>query len=56
MDNSNLLIFVICAFALGVVLIMNKDNIHPRLKRGLALTTAIMIAVAFGLIIYSFLA
>ncbi|MGG6313432.1 hypothetical protein [Paenibacillus macerans] len=56
MDSSNFLIFFICAFALGIVLILSKDNIPPRLKRGLALFTVIMIAVAFGLMVYSFVA
>ncbi|WP_187377854.1 hypothetical protein [Paenibacillus senegalimassiliensis] len=56
MFNSSLLIFVICAFAMGVVLIMSKDRIDPRFRRGLAITSIVMITLAFGLIIYSFLA
>lgn len=55
-SSSSILIFIICAFALAVILIMNKNKIHPRLKRGLALTALIMVVVSFGLIIYSFLA
>lgn len=55
MDSSNLLIFIICAFALGLVVIMSKNNIPPKLRRGLALTSAIMVALAFCLMIISFL-
>ncbi|WP_334073356.1 MULTISPECIES: hypothetical protein [Paenibacillus] len=53
MDNSNLFIFIVCAFALGVVLILSKNNIPPRFRRGFALTAVIMIAAAFILMIYS---
>lgn len=53
MDNSNLFIFMICAFALGVVLILSRNNVPPRLRRGFALTAVIMVAVAFILMIYS---
>ncbi|CAM4358942.1 hypothetical protein U9M73_03060 [Paenibacillus phoenicis] len=56
MDTSNLLIFIICAFALGVVVILNKDRLEPRLRRSLALASVVLIALAFGLMIYSFLA
>ncbi|MNO52372.1 hypothetical protein D3C76_427900 [compost metagenome] len=54
MDTSNLLIFIISAFALGVVIIMAKDRIPGKLRRGLALTATIMVALAFCLMIYSF--
>lgn len=53
MDNSNLFIFMICAFALGVVLILSRNNVPPRLRRGFALTAVIMVVVAFILMIYS---
>lgn len=52
--SSNLLIFIISAFALGVVLIMSRDRIPAKLRRGMALTATIMVAVAFCLILYSF--
>lgn len=55
MDTSNLLIFIICAFALGIVVILNKDRLEPRLRRSLALASVVLIALAFGLMIYSFL-
>lgn len=55
MDTSNLLIFIICAFALGIVVILNKDRLEPRLRRGLALASVVLIALPFGLMIYSFL-
>lgn len=56
MDSSSLLIFIICAFALGAVVILNKDRLEPRIRRGLALASVVLIVVAFGLLIYSFLA
>lgn len=56
MDNENLVIFIVVVLCLGAVLIMGKDKVPPRLKRGMALTAVIMIALAFVFIIYSFLA
>lgn len=53
MDNSNLLIFVICAFALGVVLILTKNNIPPKLRRGSAIAALVMVATAFIMMVYS---
>lgn len=52
MDSSSLLIFIICAFALGVVLILSKNNIPPKLRRGFAITALVMVAVAFLLLVY----
>ncbi|GGH15763.1 hypothetical protein [Paenibacillus segetis] len=54
MDSSNILIFIISAFALGGVVVMSKNNIAPKLKRGLAITTLLFVVVAFCLIVYSF--
>jgi mannose/fructose/N-acetylgalactosamine-specific phosphotransferase system component IIC len=54
MDTSNILIFIITAFALGAVVVMTKNNIPPKLKRGLAITTIFMVVAAFSLIVYSF--
>ncbi|WP_054940016.1 hypothetical protein [Paenibacillus ihuae] len=56
MDNENLVIFVIVVLCLGAVLIMGKEKVPPRLKRGMALTAVILIALAFIFIIYSLLA
>ncbi|WP_435921718.1 hypothetical protein [Paenibacillus sp. DYY-L-2] len=52
MDSSSLLIFIICAFALGVVLILSKNNIPSKLRRGFAITALVMVAVAFLLLVY----
>lgn len=54
-QSSSLLVFIISAFALGIVLILTKDNIPPKLRRGSAITAIIMISVAFILMIYSYL-
>jgi hypothetical protein len=56
MDNESLVIYVIVVLCLGAVLVMGKDKLPPRLKRGMALTAVIMIALAFIFIIYSMLA
>ncbi|MEK5236397.1 hypothetical protein NST99_11975 [Paenibacillus sp. FSL L8-0470] len=56
MDNENLVIYVVVVLCLGAVLIMGKDKMPPRMKRGMALTAVILIALAFVFIIYSFLA
>jgi len=55
MDSSSYLIFIICAFCLGLVLILSKNSVPPKLKRGLAITAIVMIVTAFILIVYSFL-
>lgn len=54
MDNSNLFIFIISSFALGVVIILSRDRLPDKMKRGLALTATIMVMLAFCLMIYSF--
>ncbi|WP_410511825.1 hypothetical protein PaeBR_17435 [Paenibacillus sp. BR2-3] len=56
MDTENLTIYVIVVLCLGAVLIMGKDKVPPRLKRGMALTAVILIMLAFVFIIYSLLA
>ncbi|MGN7760669.1 hypothetical protein [Paenibacillus sp. sgz5001063] len=56
MDNENLVIFIIVVLCLGAVLVMGKEKVPPRLKRGMALTAVILIAMAFIFIIYSLLA
>ncbi|WP_167374752.1 MULTISPECIES: hypothetical protein [Paenibacillus] len=56
MDNENLVIFIIVVLCLGAVLIMGKEKVPPRLKRGMALTAVILIAMAFIFIIYSLVA
>ncbi|RCX21740.1 hypothetical protein DFP94_102497 [Fontibacillus phaseoli] len=54
MDSSNLLIFIICAFALGIILILSRNNIPPKLRRSFAITALVMVVIAFGLLVYSF--
>ena len=33
MDSSNLVIFTISSFALGAILLMTKNSVHPKFKR-----------------------
>jgi len=56
MDTENLTIYVIVVLCLGAVLVMGKDKMPPKFKRGMALTAVIMIMLAFVFIIYSLLA
>nr|WP_249435864.1 hypothetical protein [Paenibacillus sp. Marseille-Q4541] len=51
--SSNILIFIVSAFLLGVVLIMKRDSVPQRLRRPLAIASILMISFAFFLIIYS---
>ncbi|MBP2001308.1 hypothetical protein J2Z69_002351 [Paenibacillus shirakamiensis] len=54
-DYTRIAVFIVVAFALGLVVIMNKNNIPPRLKRGIALSAAVMIVLAFIFLIIGFL-
>lgn len=54
MNSSDVTIFVIVAFALALIVLMSRNNIPPKFKRGLALFSLIMVVVAFILIIMSF--
>ncbi|MCL6604346.1 MAG: hypothetical protein K6T94_15895 [Paenibacillus sp.] len=56
MDTQNLTIYVIVVLCLGAVLIMGKDKMPPKLKRGMALTAVFLIMSAFVFVIYSLLA
>ncbi|MBW5445005.1 hypothetical protein GE107_02855 [Cohnella sp. CFH 77786] len=53
MANSSTLIFIISAFALGVILILSRDKIPARLRRGMAIASILLILFAFFLIVYS---
>lgn len=53
MDYSNAVIFIILAFSLGLIMIMNKDRIPQKIRRGMALTTVALILFAFWIIVYS---
>ena len=55
MDSTRTLIFVICAFILGVALIMGKNSVPPSFRRWMALTAIIIILIAFVLIVISFI-
>lgn len=55
MVDSNMIIFIISAFALGVILILMRDRLPARLRRGMAVTAILLILFAFFLIVYSFI-
>lgn len=56
MNNENLTIYVVLVLCLGAVLIMTKDRVPPKLKRGMAMVMVVMILFAFIFVIYSLLA
>lgn len=55
MDYTNAVIFIILAFSLGLIMIMYKDRIPLKIRRGMALTSLVMILFAFYIIVYSFI-
>ncbi len=54
MDSTTSIIFIIAAFSLGLIVVMKRDALPPRLRRGMALVSIALIAFAFFLIVYSF--
>ncbi|WP_162830535.1 hypothetical protein [Paenibacillus senegalensis] len=54
-DTTHVIAFIIVSFCLAVVLLLKRDSIPPRIKRGLALVTLAMIAFSFFLVVYSFM-
>lgn len=48
-----MIIFVIAAFSLGALVLINRDSLAPKLRRGLAICAIVLIACAFILIVMS---
>ncbi|MFC5703789.1 hypothetical protein ACFPVX_21090 [Cohnella faecalis] len=55
MPSDSNLVFIIAAFAFGVVLILTKERLPAPMRRGIAITAALFVAFAFFLIVYSFM-
>ncbi|RAP75528.1 hypothetical protein [Paenibacillus montanisoli] len=53
MDSTATIIFIIAAFSLGIVIIMQRNSIPASMRRGLAIAAIVFIAFAFFLIVYS---
>ncbi|MBW7455858.1 hypothetical protein ACFOLF_08980 [Paenibacillus sepulcri] len=53
MDTTATIIFIVAAFSLGILIIMQRNNIPASLRRGLAIAAIVFIAFAFFLIVYS---
>ncbi|QHW30602.1 hypothetical protein GZH47_06875 [Paenibacillus rhizovicinus] len=53
MDITSTIIFIIAAFSLGGIILMQRNNIPASLRRGLAIAAIVFIAFAFFLIVYS---
>ncbi|GAB6926422.1 hypothetical protein JCM10914A_04050 [Paenibacillus sp. JCM 10914] len=56
MNYTNIVIYIILTFSLGAIMIMNRDRIPVKLRKGMALIATAFILFAFYLIVYSFLA
>ncbi|WP_440118652.1 hypothetical protein [Paenibacillus sp. QZ-Y1] len=52
LDGTNVVIFIILVFSMGVILILGRNSIPDRLRRGMALTATLLICFAFFLIVY----
>jgi hypothetical protein len=52
-DTTATIIFIIAAFALGFLVITQRNNIPASLRRGIAIVAIVFIAFAFFLIVYS---
>lgn len=55
MPSDSNLVFIISAFAFGVILILMKERLPAPMRRGIAITAALLVAFAFFLIVYSFM-
>lgn len=53
-DTTATIIFIIAAFSLGGIILMQRNNIPASMRRGLAIAAIVFIAFAFFLIVYSF--
>ena len=53
MDKTSTIIFIIAAFSLGGIILMQRNNIPANLRRGLAIAAIVFIAFAFFLVVYS---
>ena len=54
MDSTSTVVFIIAAFSLGAILIMKRDSLPPKIRRGMAIISILLIALAFFLIVYEF--
>jgi hypothetical protein len=52
--NNSSVVFIIAAFALGIVLILSRERLPAQLRRGMAIVSIVLILFAFFLIVYSF--
>lgn len=53
MDGSAI-VFILSSFALGILLILNRERIPGKWRRGMAAIAVLLILFSFFLIVYSF--
>ncbi|MFP4979138.1 hypothetical protein ACE6ED_27305 [Paenibacillus sp. CN-4] len=55
MLNDSLTVYIIVVLCLGAVLIMSREKVPPKLKRGMALLAVVLILLAFIMVVYTLL-
>jgi len=53
LDASASQMFILSAFALAAILILRRDSIPAKLRRGMAIFALVLVALAFILLVYS---
>lgn len=53
MNTTNIAALLILTLLLGAVIVFYKDSIPPKLKRGLAISAAVMLLLSFILTVYT---
>lgn len=53
MNTTNIAALLILTLLLGGVVVFYKDTIPPKIKRGLAIATAVMLMISFILTAYT---
>ncbi|MDO3410916.1 hypothetical protein QWJ34_14185 [Saccharibacillus sp. CPCC 101409] len=53
MPFTNVAVLVVLTLILGAVVVFNKDSIPPKLRRGLAAASALLLLISFILTVYT---
>lgn len=54
MNPEIVVVYFIVAFSFALIMIMKKETLPDRLRKPLAIMAIFLVAVAFGLMVYSF--
>ncbi|MCM3747128.1 hypothetical protein M3223_07135 [Paenibacillus pasadenensis] len=53
MDTTNAVIFIIASFCLAAVVLMNRERLNEKVRRPLAISTIVLVAVSFVVLVAS---